>query len=313
MIDLESIRYVPCRDQWPRRTNAAHIWIVLHSIESGEGGETAEACANYFRDPRNPNGTPRIASTQFVVDNNSTIRCAEWENRVAGAVGANDEGWHIEQAGVAAQSADQWRDDYSTDMVMRQTAPLVAALAHRDGIPLRFVDAAGLKRGQPGVTTHHECWKAFGGDVRTDPGANYPMTEMLVEAIRLYGGEPTGDEFDMADLADLDFIVARHALAQDARTKAYIDKLDYEHKLFEIDVRDQLGIFIDERTDQIMAELARQGALTAENVAALKAALPPLPVLEVSEVPPPTVPSMPEALARVDADLAALAPPAAAA
>jgi hypothetical protein len=202
MIDLESIPYVPCRDQWPRRTSMPHIWIVLHSIESGEGGGTAEACASYFRDPRNANGTPRIASTQFVVDNNSTIRCAEWENRVAGAVGANDEGWHIEQAGVAAQSADQWRDDYSTDMVIHQTAPLVAALAQRDGIPLRFVDAAGLKRGQPGVTTHHECWKAFGGDVRTDPGPEYPMTEMLVEAIRLIGGgSPGEDEMSATDVA----------------------------------------------------------------------------------------------------------------
>jgi hypothetical protein len=55
----------------------------------------------------------------------------------------------------------------------------------RDDIPLEFVDAEGLKARRKGVTTHHECWKAFGGDVRTDPGQHYPMERMLAAARRL--------------------------------------------------------------------------------------------------------------------------------
>jgi hypothetical protein len=178
MIDLESIPYVPCRDQWPRRTSARHIWIVLHSIEGSETPMSAENCAAYFQNP------PRVASTQFVVDVDSTIRCADWESRCAAAVGANDEGWHIEQAGQAGQD-DGWNDEYSTRMILNQTAPLVAALSIRDEIPLEFVDAAGLQQRRPGVTTHHECWKAFGGDVRTDPGRYYPMDRMLAAARRI--------------------------------------------------------------------------------------------------------------------------------
>lgn len=174
ITDLGSLPYVPARDQWPRRTSAKHIWIVLHSIESGEFPTTAEGCAAYFQNPGN-----RVASTQFVCDTDSTIRCMGWDMRGASAVGANDEGWHIEQAGFAAQTFDQWRDIYSTRMIETQVAPLVAALCARDSIPVRFVNAAGLKRGEAGITTHAECYKAFGGDVRTDPGEHYPIAALL--------------------------------------------------------------------------------------------------------------------------------------
>ena len=30
-----------------------------------------------------------------------------------------------------------------------------------------------------GVTTHAECWKAFGGDYRSDPGEHYPVAEAV--------------------------------------------------------------------------------------------------------------------------------------
>lgn len=173
--DLAGLRYVPARDQWTRRISGAHIWIVLHSMEALELDTTAEGCANYFANP----GPNRQASTQFACDVDSTIRCMDWNTRGASAKGANDEGWHIEQAGFARQTAADWRDPYSDRMIREQVAPLTAALCIRDGIPVRFIDAAGLLRREPGVTTHHECWKAFGGDVRTDPGFEYPMNDLL--------------------------------------------------------------------------------------------------------------------------------------
>lgn len=175
--DLTALRYVRARDQWDRRVRGARLWIVLHSMEALELVTTSEGCANYFANPGD-----RQASTQFVCDVDSTIRCMEWDTRGASAAGMNDEAWHIEQAGFARQSAAEWRDPYSDRMIREQVAPLVAALAIRDGIPLRFVDAAGLSRREPGVTTHHEGYKAFGGDVRTDPGFEYPMNDLLALA-----------------------------------------------------------------------------------------------------------------------------------
>lgn len=238
MIDLDSIPYVPARDQWPRGTTAPHIWIVLHSIESGEFERTAESCAAYFQDPRNADGSKRIASTQFVVDVDSTIRCADWNASVAGAVGANVDGWHIEQAGFAGQSEGEWNDTYSTRMVLGQTAPLVAALAVRDGIPLEFVDAAGLRQRRKGVTTHAECYKAFGGDVRTDPGRYYPMDRMLAAARRLV----TNTEDDEMTTKQTEELLA----AIKADNKLTRDFVEGQHQITRLWLKDR-----DEETDEI--------------------------------------------------------------
>lgn len=190
--DLEALPYVAARDQWPRGTNALHDWIVLHGIQSGETGSAAENCAAYFADP----GPNRKASTQFVCDNNSTIRCMEWNTQGASAVGANVRGWHIEQAGFASQSDTDWHDEYSTAMIQTQVAPLIAALCIRDGIPARFLDAAALKRGERGLTDHHQCWLAFGGDVRTDPGPFYPWAEVIEYVEAILNPEPTPPDPD---------------------------------------------------------------------------------------------------------------------
>lgn len=184
---IDGLRYIPARDQWPGRGNDTR-WVVLHTIEGPESPTSAEGCANYFANPGN-----RTASTQFCVDSDSTVRCAELDKVVAGAVGANHKGIHIEQAGVAAQSAADWHDDFSTRMVLGQTAPLVAALCVLYDIPVQFVKADGLRAGVKGVTTHAECWKAFGGDYRSDPGEHYPVAELLDEVRRLIDGTSEED------------------------------------------------------------------------------------------------------------------------
>lgn len=185
---IDGLPYIPARDQWPNRGNDTR-WVVLHTIEGPEAPTSAEGCANYFANPGN-----RTASTQFCVDTNSTVRCAELDKVVAGAVGANHKGIHIEQAGVAAQTPAQWHDDYSMRMVLGQTAPLVAALCVTYDIPVQFVKADGLRAGVRGVTTHAECWKAFGGDYRSDPGDHYPIAELLDETRRLIDGTTPEDD-----------------------------------------------------------------------------------------------------------------------
>lgn len=68
---------------------------------------------------------------------------------------------------------------------------------------------------------------------------------------------------------------------QDARTKAVLQKLDYEQKRFMLDVRDQLGVFVDERTDQIMAALVDTKAITQDVADRIKAGLTPLPAIKL--------------------------------
>jgi hypothetical protein len=154
------------------RADSSIKWIVLHVMQAPEKLSTAEGTQNYFA------STSVKASTHFSCDADSTVQSVMIADVAYGAGGANAAGVHIEQAGYSEQSAADWSDEYSQRMLVEQVAPLVGRLAARLQIPLRFVDAAGLKRGDRGVTTHKQCSDAFGGS-HWDPGLAYPMGQVL--------------------------------------------------------------------------------------------------------------------------------------
>lgn len=147
-------------------------WIVLHAMQAPERLTTAEGTANYFA------VTTVKASAHFSCDADSTVQSVRLKDVAYGAPSANRLGVHVEQAGYSEQSAADWSDEFSQKMLREQVAPLVAKLAVTCGIPIRFVDAAGLLRGENGITTHHECSKAFGGD-HWDPGPGYPIGQLI--------------------------------------------------------------------------------------------------------------------------------------
>lgn len=136
------------------------IWIVLHSTE----GATAESAARWFANPKS------TGSTHLVVDDDICYRCLRNVDIPWGASGANKKGFHIEQAGYARWSNAEWKKH---DKTIRRAAYKTALHAHLFDIPLRWVGVNDLKAGKPGVTTHSDCSRAFGGD-HTDPGSGYP-------------------------------------------------------------------------------------------------------------------------------------------
>lgn len=150
-------------------------WIVLHAMQAPERLSTAEGTANYFA------GTSVKASAHFSCDADSTVQSVRLSDVAYGAPGANAAGVHIEQAGYSEQNVDGWADEYSQRMLREQVAPLVAKLANYHSIPIKYVDAAALKRGERGVTTHKQCSDAFGG-THWDPGVSYPIDELLIYA-----------------------------------------------------------------------------------------------------------------------------------
>lgn len=174
---LRELLYIPCRDQFDIGTDPK-IYVVMHEMVAPERSDMAESLGGYFRDPRNPDGSQRPASTHFGVDNDSAVRYAEFYRKVYGAAGMNYNGWHIEQAGLATQDAIQWMDAYSKAMLDKQASKLTAALCIIDDIPVVYVDQNGIRAGQHGITTHAECWKVYGGDYRSDP-VNYPMAYFI--------------------------------------------------------------------------------------------------------------------------------------
>lgn len=146
-------------------------WIVIHSMEAPEKGETAENVAQYFH------RTDTKASAHYCIDNNSIVQCVLDKDVAYAAPNANRHGLHFEHAGYAKQTAAEWDDEYSRAM-LKLSAELVAEKCKLYGIPAVWRSPDELKQGLRGITSHANCTKAFGGS-HTDPGAGFPHAEYV--------------------------------------------------------------------------------------------------------------------------------------
>lgn len=174
MIETDNFPYVPAKHQRQGRTKAVRL-IVIHSTESSEKTGGAQQIARYFQNP------PRAGSSHIVVDDKDIIQCVHDSDTAAGAVGANQDGIHIEQVGKAGQTALEWDDDYS-NAVIRNCANVVAQYSLKYDIPLKRLSVAEIKAGAKGVVGHIDISLAYPGTGHTDPGSNYSWSEMLAEA-----------------------------------------------------------------------------------------------------------------------------------
>jgi len=149
--------------------------IVIHTIEAVEASTTADNTAAWGAGPSAPR-----ASWHYALDDDSTILCVPEESVAWAAPGLNKRGIQLEHAGFARQSYDEWFDPFSRRMLAR-SAKLAAVICKRWNIPVRFVDAAGLMRGERGITTHYQVTKGpgKGRTTHTDPGRGFPMSAYL--------------------------------------------------------------------------------------------------------------------------------------
>lgn len=163
---MRPMAYIPAK--WGIDLPARQIdYVVLHDMEAPELLSTAEAVGRYFQN------VERKASTHVGVDGDSAVRYLE-DNWIAyGAGGVNANGLHIEHAGYANQSFAEWLDEYGVAM-LRISAEVVREWCRIYAIPVVYVDAAGLLRGDRGITTHLQASLAFGGD-HWDPGYEFPI------------------------------------------------------------------------------------------------------------------------------------------
>lgn len=162
------------------------IWLVLHDMQAPEKGDTAEAVANYFHNMDVPrkNG----ASAHECIDDNSVVQCVHDGDVAWAAPDANALGYHFEMAGYASQSTNEWLDAYGHGM-LKIAAQRVRQKADERGIPIVFRRAPDLVAGLPGITTHFECSKAFGGD-HWDPGPGFPMDYFISLVLGQPGAVP---------------------------------------------------------------------------------------------------------------------------
>lgn len=148
--------------------------IVLHCTDGCEGTNAAEDCAHMFAGK-----LANQRSCHYAVDADSIVRSVPdlqvaWHCAHAG----NAIGVGVEICGRASQTRAQWLDETSY-RTLCLAARLVADLCTAFALPPRFVDAAGLRVGEPGITTHAEVSKAWQQTHHTDPGPGFPLVDFV--------------------------------------------------------------------------------------------------------------------------------------
>lgn len=184
---LTEYPYVPARHQGGRRSRTQ--FIVIHTMEAPKTPGRAEDTARYFA------ASSPVGSAHFCVDNNSVVQCVDEHNVANHAAGANSISAGIEHAGYARQSGPEWEDGYNVPMLRNQSAPLMAKLLREFGLPNRYVEAVGLRRGDRGWTTHWQVTVAFKGSKgHWDPGPNFPFSRYAAYVQAAMGGVPPGPQ-----------------------------------------------------------------------------------------------------------------------
>jgi len=169
--------------RWPFMQAAGWTWagrqsirlVVIHTMETGEGRDTAEAVAAWFAGKA---GKPPKASAHLCVDQDSAVRCVRPEHIAWAAPGANADGYHVELAGRANQTAEQWADDASTSTLLIAAAEC-ADIAGQYGIPVQRLTAEQVRDGASGFCGHYDVTRAFRKSTHTDPGPHFPWDWFL--------------------------------------------------------------------------------------------------------------------------------------
>jgi N-acetyl-anhydromuramyl-L-alanine amidase AmpD len=144
-------------------------------MEAAEASTTAENVARWAAGP-----DAARASWHYAVDDDSVIQCVKDEHVAWAAPSRNHNGIQIEHAGYARQTAAEWGDPFSTRM-LALSAQLCARVCRRWDVPIRFLEADGLRLDERGITTHWEVTKGPGRGLtsHTDPGQYFPMARYL--------------------------------------------------------------------------------------------------------------------------------------
>jgi hypothetical protein len=171
--------YFPALRQSGTRRLAVIEWIVLHDMESDNLLGAAEGVGSWFRNHQVE------ASTHYGVDNNSIQQYLNLTTIPWGAPGANLNGVHVEQMGLARWTHDQWMNKAEPTLV--RTAWLMARIHRRleaanVHVPLRVLSDEDVRAHKHGVVTHRQLTRALGIGSHTDPGPGYPMEFVLYRA-----------------------------------------------------------------------------------------------------------------------------------
>ena len=165
-------RFIQARNYTRGRDSSIDV-LVIHTMETKEGSDSADNIANWFAGSTAPE-----ASAHYCIDDNSVIQCVRDEDVAWHAPGANHDGLGFEHAGTAKQTGRDWGDEYSRAM-LEHSAELVAEKCVKYKIPPVWLTPADLQAGRRGITSHNNVSKAFGRSTHWDPGVGFNVERYL--------------------------------------------------------------------------------------------------------------------------------------
>lgn len=143
--------------------------IVLHSTE----GPTAKSAANTFFSEH------ASASAHVIVGNDANYRCVEDLRMAWAAEEANAVGLHVEIAGFAKWTRDEWIQNAA----LENAASIVGEWSAKYDIPLDYIEGSSLRETSiKGVTTHAAVVREFKIGNHWDPGPQFPIDFVLEQA-----------------------------------------------------------------------------------------------------------------------------------
>lgn len=164
----------------------------------------------------------QVGGYHLITDDIQTVIGAHDDQVVAGAAGANEDGYHICLLGMPDQTVAQWHDEFSVAAWTR-AADETRAACQRFGVPMRLLSAAEVASGAAGICGHVQVSNAYHLSTHWDPGPNFPWAEFMAR-VNASEEDIMLDDADKAYIkaADLDVVrkegISANALA--ARTQA---------------------------------------------------------------------------------------------
>jgi N-acetyl-anhydromuramyl-L-alanine amidase AmpD len=164
--------------------------IVIHTAECSQTPQEPENLATWDAGASRPQ-----ASWHFAVGNQSITCSVPIELLAWHAFSVNPYSIGIEHAGHAAQTVEDWANDYSI-AELALSVNLCTVLCESLQIPVRIVSADELKANHHagiqswGICGHDTVTKALAGS-HVDPGPNFPWDNYISQIATSATGAPT--------------------------------------------------------------------------------------------------------------------------
>lgn len=171
--------HVPNASYTPGRARPVRL-IVLHTTESPSNTGRAVSVAQFLTRP------DVRASAHYIVDAGTIVDQIAEADTAWAAPGANADGIQVEQCAYAGWAAEWFEPP--AQLMLHNTAQLLAEISTRTGIPLVRLSNAELAAGRSGVIGHVQASDVYKASDHWDPGPSYLYDDVLRWARELQGG-----------------------------------------------------------------------------------------------------------------------------